>query len=81
MDTKVAKITRSWTSPVISSPTTLREPSLSRRSPPGAESDVVLIVLMAFAGPRHPRILSVFASKPGGPDWEASYTACFGNIF
>jgi hypothetical protein len=27
-----------------------------------------LIVLLAFAGPRHPRNLSVFASKPGRPD-------------
>ena len=37
MDTKVAKITRSLTSPVMTSPTPLREPSLfetipSRRS-------------------------------------------------
>ena len=68
MDTKVAKITRSWTSPVISSPTPPREPSLLRRSPPGAQSDVFLIVLLAFSEPRHPRTLSVFASKPGGQD-------------
>ena len=61
MDTKVAKITRSWTSPVISSPTPLREPSLLRQFPPGAQSDVFLIVLMAFAGPRHPRNFSVLA--------------------
>jgi hypothetical protein len=68
MDTKVAKITRSWTSPVISSPTPPREPSLLRRSPPGAQSDVFLIVLLAFSEPRHPRTLSLFASKPGGQD-------------
>src|SRR3954471_22426406 len=30
---------------------------------------------MAFAGPRHPRNLSVLASKPGVPGWGASYTA------
>ena len=80
MDTKVAKITRSWTSPVMSSPTALREPSLSRRSPPGAQSDVFLIVLMAFAGPRHPRNLSVFASKPGARMGGIVYRF-FGNIF
>jgi len=68
MDTKVAKITRSWTSPVISSRTPPREPSLLRRSPPGAQSDVFLIVLLAFSEPRHPRTLSLFASKPGGQD-------------
>jgi hypothetical protein len=54
MDTKVAKITRSLTSPVISSPTPPREPSRFETIPPGAQSDVFLIVLMAFAGPRHP---------------------------
>ena len=42
MDTKVAKITRSLTLPVMSSPDALRGPSLSRRSPPGAQSDVFL---------------------------------------
>jgi hypothetical protein len=42
MDTKVAKITRSWTSPVMSSPTPLREPSFLRRSPPSARSHVFL---------------------------------------
>jgi hypothetical protein len=68
MDTKVAKITRSLTLPIMTSPTALGEPSLSRRSPPGAQSDVLLIVLVAFAGPRHARNLSVFASKPGRPD-------------
>ena len=52
MDTKVAKITRSLTLPVISSPTPLREPSRFETIPPGARSDVFLIVLMAFAGPR-----------------------------
>ena len=79
MDTKVAKITRSWTSPVISSRTPPREPSLLRRSPPGAQSDVFLIVLLAFAEPRHPRTLSVFASKlarMGGIVYRF-----FGNIF
>ena len=68
MDTKVAKITRSLTLPVISSPTPLREPSRFETIPPGAQSDVFLIVLMAFAGPRHPRDLGLFASKPGRPD-------------
>ena len=80
MDTKVAKITRSWTSPVISSPTPPREPSLLRRSPPGAQSDVFLIVLLAFAEPRHPRTLSVFASKPVARMGGIVYRF-FGNIF
>ena len=73
MDTKVAKITRSWTSPVISSPTPPREPSLLRRSPPGAQSDVLLIVLLAFAGPRQESQCLRF--EAGSPGWEASYTA------
>ena len=80
MDTKVAKITRSLTLPVMSSPAPLREPSLSRRSPPGAQSDVFLMVLMAFAGPRHPRNFSVFASKPGAGMGGIVYRL-FGNIF
>jgi hypothetical protein len=79
MDTKVAKITRSWTSLVMSSPTPLREPSLLRRSPPGAQSDVFLTSndLRRAAPPQQsqcPRF------EPGWPGCEASYTAdpaCF----
>ena len=65
MDTKVAKITRSWTSPDMSSLTALREPSLSRRIPSRRSGEVFLIV---FGLRRALRTLSVFASKPGRPD-------------
>ena len=79
MDTKVAKITRSLTLPVMSSPTPLGEPSLSRRSPPGAQSDVLLIVLVAFAGPRQEFSVSSLQSRVarmGGIVYRF-----FGNIF
>jgi hypothetical protein len=67
METKVAKITRSLTSRVISSRTPLsgsESLAYSRRSPPGAQSGSSWWP----AGPRQPRNLSVFASKPGRPD-------------
>ena len=40
-----------------------RQPSRLETIPSGAQSDAFLIVLMAFAGPRHPRNFSVFASS------------------
>ena len=84
MDTKVAKITRSLTSWVISSPIPLRgdmKLASSRPSPSRRSERRLLIVLMAFAGSsRHPRTLSVFASKPGRPDGR-HHIPLLGNIF
>ncbi|MGB9475662.1 MAG: hypothetical protein WCE87_11410, partial [Candidatus Udaeobacter sp.] len=66
MDTKVAKITRSLTLPVMSCPNALRGPGRSRRSPPGAQSVSFCLNGLHQAAPS--RDFQCFRFEAGRPD-------------